>query len=341
MSYDANEKSAAQLQREVELQRTRVESTIDQIQERLSPGQLIDEMLAYTKGGSGEFVSSLQRSVTSNPLPVALIGASLFWLMAKPAGEQSIPVSDQKWDNSINRNRGYSGGSDEEYPIAVIEGSSMLRTGNSTDSAGGTYSEFADATGKKFKAMSDQTGKRAGHFVDDAGNKFRGFINSAGSKVDHFRDDAGNLIDDATSWASHTWQQAQDKVEEARSSVESSGEAANSKIGETSDKLRHQADKLNQTILTQFRDQPLVGGALAFAVGAALAAALPHTSQEDALLGEAADALKTKAGEQAGEVMSEGKAKAEEIYGQVSDKAADLYGQVKDGLTEALGTGRA
>src|ERR1051325_4181685 len=82
-------KSAAELQREIELQRTQVEDRIDQIQQKLSPGQIVDELMAYTKGGGGEFISTLQRQVTANPLPVALLGVSLAWLMAKPQGNSS------------------------------------------------------------------------------------------------------------------------------------------------------------------------------------------------------------------------------------------------------------
>src|SRR6187551_2337753 len=105
MAYDSDNKSSAELQREIELQRTRVESTIDQIQEKLSPGQLVDELLAYTKGGGGEFVASLQRNVTANPLPVALLGVSLAWLMAKPAGAATAADqpgtirTDRHWDD--------------------------------------------------------------------------------------------------------------------------------------------------------------------------------------------------------------------------------------------------
>ncbi|HLV84119.1 MAG TPA: DUF3618 domain-containing protein, partial [Devosia sp.] len=47
MAYES-EKSSAELQRELEMQRSRVEDTIDEIQQKLSPGQLVDEMLAYT-----------------------------------------------------------------------------------------------------------------------------------------------------------------------------------------------------------------------------------------------------------------------------------------------------
>jgi ElaB/YqjD/DUF883 family membrane-anchored ribosome-binding protein len=341
MAYDSEQKNSAELQREVELQRSRVESTIDQIQERLSPGQLIDELLAYTKGGGGEFVANFQRSVTSNPLPVALIGVGLAWLMSKPrTADGNGHDMDRDWDNSINRRRGYDRGYDTEdydddFPLGTISGSSLRRTGSSRDETGRNFSEFTDDAGKKFKVMSDETGKRAGHFVDEAGNRFRGFTDSTGRRIEHFRDEAGNVLDEAAGWASHTWRKARQKLHDARDAVGSRTGMVGSRAGEAGSALRSQADRLNHTIISQFRDQPLVGGALAFAVGAALGAALPRTPQEDELLGEAADAVKAKAGEQAAEIYEQGKEQATKLYDKANEKAGELYGQAKEGLSSA------
>lgn len=343
MAYD-EQKSSADLQREIEMQRARVENTIDQIQEKLSPGQLVDELLAYTKGGGGEFISSLQRNVTANPLPVALLGVSVAWLMAKPAGspEASTIRADRHWDDSINRSRGYTSGTDgdfdeyEKYPVTTISGDSLQRLGHTSDEHGNTYSEFADDAGKKFKALSDEGGKRAGHFVDEAGNRFKGFTNAAGHRVDQFRDEAGNLLDEATGWASHTWQKAREKLQDTRDAMDSQTSAGRDRVAQAGDAVRDQIDNLNQTVLNQFRDQPLVGGALAFALGAALGSALPHTPQEDALMGEAADALKSKVGETAAEVYEEGKEKAADIYADATDRAGQVYQQVKDGIVSAV-----
>ena len=47
MTYD--NKSAAELEREVAEQRSRVESRIGEIKDRLSPGQLLDEALSYAR----------------------------------------------------------------------------------------------------------------------------------------------------------------------------------------------------------------------------------------------------------------------------------------------------
>jgi ElaB/YqjD/DUF883 family membrane-anchored ribosome-binding protein len=336
MSYDSENKSAAELQLELEQQRSRVENTIDEIQQKLSPGQLVDELLAYTKGGGGEFLSSLQQNVTANPLPVALLGVSLAWLMAKPA-TAGAHNDDRDWDRSINSNRGYGSDSDGtyvDYPVATISGNSLRRV-RQMEEDGTRYSEFSDDLGAIYRAPSDTLGRRAGHFADKAGKRFKGFADAAGSRIEQFQDEAGNLLDDATGWASHAWQAAREKLHDARDTVSSVASSGRSKMGGASGQVRDQFGSLNETIMHQFRDQPLVGGALAFAFGAALGSALPHTPQEDAVMGEAAEALREKASEQAHELYEKGREKVAELHETATAKGGELYQQAKDGLERA------
>ncbi|MGV3650300.1 MAG: DUF3618 domain-containing protein [Devosia sp.] len=338
MATNENGKTAAEIEREIDSQRARVENTIDELQQRLSPGQLVDELLAYTKGGGGEFVSGLQKTVTANPLPVALLGVSLAWLMAKPNG--TVPATDyrgtdQRWDDSINTRRGYGTADEIDYPLATISGSSLTRVGHTADDRGRHYSEFADESGKRWRALADKTGNRAGHFMDDAGNRFKGFTDATGQQVKHFRDEAGNLFEDASGWASHTFEDARAALHDARDRVREQADRLGERAQDAGDQLRQQADRLNRTILSQFRDQPLVGGALAFAVGAALGAALPHTRQEDKVLGEAADAVKAKAVEEAHSLYQDGKAKAETLYAEAGEKLSELHDEVKSGIQQS------
>jgi vacuolar-type H+-ATPase subunit H len=345
MANDSDHKSAAELQREVEQQRSRLEDRIDQIQEKLSPGQLVDELLAYTKGGGGEFISSLQRNVTANPLPVALLGVSLAWLIAKPASTTpSTHSDDRSWDDSINANRGYGDHEDyEDYPVAIIAGSSLQRVTHRADDQGSHYSEFLDDAGKKYRAASDVAGRRAGHFMDETGKRYKGFTNAAGSRIEEFRDEAGNLMDEASGWASHTWQRAREMLHDAQDAINKTSQSGRSHMSSAASGMQNQMGNmqsqlgsLNQTIMSQFRDQPLVAGALAFAAGAAFGAALPHTEQEDKLMGEAADSVKAKAAEQAHDLYDQGREKAQEVYGQAAERASDLYDQVKSGVSEAV-----
>jgi hypothetical protein len=69
---------------EAELDRTRIQmsNTLDELQRKLSPGELFDQTLSYVRSnGGGEFASTLRLTVARNPLPVALVGLGLAWLM--------------------------------------------------------------------------------------------------------------------------------------------------------------------------------------------------------------------------------------------------------------------
>jgi ElaB/YqjD/DUF883 family membrane-anchored ribosome-binding protein len=59
-----------------------MDATLHAIERRLTPGQLVDQGLDYLRHSGGkEFVSNLGHSVQQNPLPVALVGVGLAWLM--------------------------------------------------------------------------------------------------------------------------------------------------------------------------------------------------------------------------------------------------------------------
>ena len=100
--------------------------------------------------------------------------------------------------------------------------------------------------------------------------------------------------------------------------------------------VQHQADQMSRTLMNVLHDQPLVGGALAFAVGAAVASAFPHTRQEDQVFGEAADKLKQQVGSVASDAYDKGKEQVTDAYGKVTDKAAEVYQQAKDGVANSV-----
>lgn len=334
MAYEES-KSSAQLQREVDEQRGRLEDRIDDIQEKLSPGQLIDELMAYTKGGGGELIASLQRNLTANPLPVALLGVSLAWLMAKPVPAATDLDTDVQREDSINARRGNARDLNHDYPVAIISGSSMTRISHKPDESGVHFSEFADEAGKKYRAASDEAGRRAGHFIDETGKQFRGFADSTGKQVEHFRDEVGSVFDEASGWASHGWRQAQSMIGEARDAIRHGAHDSRDKTVQATRAMGAQVNSLNQTIINQFRDQPLVAGALAFAVGATFGSALPHTDQEDELMGDAADAVKARAGEEAEHLYDKGREQAEALYDNASARVSEVYQQAREGVTGA------
>src|SRR3954451_15711571 len=71
------------IERDLEHTRARMDNHLNALQDRLSPGQILDDMMAYFRGSEGaDFTRNLTDNVRSNPLPAALTGIGLTWLMA-------------------------------------------------------------------------------------------------------------------------------------------------------------------------------------------------------------------------------------------------------------------
>ena len=96
------------LEHDIEQTRARLDRTIDQIQGRLSPASIVDEMLGtarQTPAMAGLYDGALA-AVRRNPVPVMLIVAGVGWLVhrvareserrrelaATMAGAESVPV---------------------------------------------------------------------------------------------------------------------------------------------------------------------------------------------------------------------------------------------------------
>jgi len=322
---NGSDKTAAELEREISRDRQRIEDKLNAIQDRLTPGQMVDELLGYMKArGGAEYFANLGHAAKTNPLPLALMGVSMAWLMASPAQRSNGRAHDRSDESDI-------------YPLATVTGS-IRRTRPAYTENGLSYSEFVDDTGKQFKALTDETGRRAGYFMDDAGRYFRGFADAAGRQIHDIRDETGALFDQASGWASDTWRAAKDSIRGMGDSFSGTAGKVRESSSSAMDSLRQQSGNMSDMIMHQFRDQPLVGGALAFAVGAALGAALPHTRQEDEMLGETADDIRHKAANQASEMIDKGGRVARDVYDKAVAVAADVHDAAKDRiLEEALG----
>lgn len=315
----SSEKSSAEIQREIEADRQRIGDRIDAIQERMSPGQLMDEAIAYAKNsGSGEYLSNLGQAMKTNPLPVALMGISLAWLIADRAKHEGRPSSAAF-----------------QHPLTTVHGR-LRRMGPPEGEGEARFSHFTDDSGRRWKALTDDAGARAGHFVDEAGASFRGFADASGKTIDHVSDEAGGIMDAASGWASSTWGSVREAASEIGGKAASATTSMSAGVVSAGSAVGGGVADLNASILKHFRDQPLVGGALAFALGAAVGSALPATETEDALVGEEADKAKEAAKAQAGTLLAKGKAVAADAAERAVSVASDVHDTARERMAEEL-----
>jgi hypothetical protein len=76
-----DQKSPERLEQEANQARARLERTVDELSNRLSPGELLDQGLHMVREHGGEFGRTLGNQVKQNPLPLIVTAIGLSWLM--------------------------------------------------------------------------------------------------------------------------------------------------------------------------------------------------------------------------------------------------------------------
>ncbi|MQG94663.1 DUF3618 domain-containing protein [Pseudomonas sp. MN1F] len=68
------------LEQEINAKREHISDLVDALEQRLSPGQMVDRVLAYARGNGGEFFQNLGTTLKNNPVPATLTALGLAWL---------------------------------------------------------------------------------------------------------------------------------------------------------------------------------------------------------------------------------------------------------------------
>ena len=160
--------SSEQLERQTEQSRADVEHTIDELRARLTPGQLVDEILSYTRDGGREFTSNLGRQVTSNPLPVVLIGAGLAWFLLG----RDATAPNGKGFNAGSRHYGSGNG------MSSL-GDAASKAGEAVQDAFGGVRHAAESAGSALSDTAHKIGETTSSAYHSASSKAADLANSA------------------------------------------------------------------------------------------------------------------------------------------------------------------
>lgn len=315
------DKSAAELEREVEAKRAEVEENLDALQDRLSPGQMMDQLFDYAKNGNGaEFTRNLGRSVRDNPIPVALIGAGMAWLMA---GGQRAPYNRRRGSDAGSVGRGWDDDWYDEqhdwdgrFEDDVAFGD-HLTTGNRADTTSDRSSDQGEGLGSKVGDMV----KQAGDMADDAKRQAA----AAGERGRDALSDAGERGRDAL----------RDVGERARDQGRRLRRGARGYRDDIGQRAGRYGRRAKRGFLDTLEEQPLVLGAIGIAVGAALGAALPPTEREDELMGETRDQLKEHAEREGRRQVEQARDVADAAYSAAKSEADRQGLNPETGKTEA------
>lgn len=102
--------TSAELERQAEAARARLADTADELKARMSPGQIMDEVLNQFRGGDGtEMLANLKTQARDNPMALALIGSGMAWLMLGSGPQSGSQSGAHSALQSAGSGRAYPG----------------------------------------------------------------------------------------------------------------------------------------------------------------------------------------------------------------------------------------
>ncbi len=293
MTHEKGRSSAA-IEREVEKRRADLRGTLDQLRYRMTPGQVLDEAWRFARrSGGGSYVRNLGTSVRDNPLPVALVGAGIAWLMSGRGG--GLPgVSRDEYPSASRRFPHPGRDFDEGIPDPVTSLEEDVYVRDDAPEGDGVAQKLMD------KARSA---------VGDAAHSARDAAYSAG---DSLSETAGRAVEGLG--------RARGTAGERASAFGRDVSRRGQRLGRSALQTGRDAQ---ERALRLAEEQPVTLVIAGIALGALLGAAFRSTPAESRLMGEASDRVKDQATNLAEQGINEAAAAAGRTYDAVKEEAQE------------------
>jgi ElaB/YqjD/DUF883 family membrane-anchored ribosome-binding protein len=298
------ERSPAEIEQEIELARADMDDTLDAIQRKLSPGQLIDQAVDHFRswrqsGGetASDYVAAMDEAVRRNPIAATLVGVGLGWLMLS-SGEPRRGAGLERHNVDYSRTDALRG----EYGGGGL--------GESLEDWGEETAERAGGMAQRAKERMGEIAHRAREHVRGAGESLRGGRDRMSEMGQDMRERGHRYAD---------------MGDDLRGRSQGFGRMA-----------RDQAERARNSLGHLLEEQPLVIGALGLAIGAMVAASLPATRREDELFGETRDALMHRAEETASEQAERARQVAQSTVEHARDAAEETIEKARHSAEEGI-----
>ena len=334
-----------ELEERLEHTRAEIDDTLAQIERKLTPGEILDETIEYLRyHGPGPFVTELAEQLKERPLPAALSVVGAAWA-TKQAASIAVTLARRPLPVVLTAvgvawfMMAADAGDDEDFDtwrrddeVGTDPGATLRRFGRKLRGGAARVKEAAADTFEKIHdttaASAATAGEVAENLRDTAQRATRAAGDVASSATERVETTASHLADSAAGAAAglkHAATEAFDATREAaRSAAHSGGRMAESARGaarmafDSSSRVAHSAREATARggertmqaateLEATIRRHPLVTAMLLAAVGGVVAAMLPTTEREDALIGEKAEQLKDTAWQTARDQLERGK----------------------------------
>ncbi|HZD11832.1 MAG TPA: DUF3618 domain-containing protein, partial [Candidatus Binatia bacterium] len=331
MDNTDNIQDPARLEQEIEETRRDMAETLDTIQERLDPqrikseaerriedavGRAKDEVEDATIGRVRDMTdkatykakswrSNLVNTIKDNPVPAALVGVGLGWLIMEGSGEDGGYRSSRRYDE-------YVYDSDYDY-------------GNYSRSDYGDYRSSDVPYEGRYRGTVEGTGQ------EDIRDRVEGATDEARQRAESLRREASERIDrmteDVRSRAESWRDEATDEMHQLR-------DEARQRTRELETRARREGQQVQRSMKHMMRENPLAVGAAALALGVVVGWTLPATDTENRLVGEYRDDFVEQARSEAENVARKAQSAAKEAFEDVKEETKSAAKQAADEVSQ-------
>lgn len=192
-TYSAeSHKDPAQLEREIDQKRNHIEGIVKALENKLTPGEIFEEVLQMGKGGSRQMAGSLASTIKANPMPSLVTAVGLLWLYSSSRNSGSPIVTsgvgintaatsstttyatdtstttlstDQGYGSGQNYNAGQNYGAGHSSGPGLRESASQ-KLGSAKDAVGSKLGSAKETVSQKTSAAADTVKQRASQASD-------------------------------------------------------------------------------------------------------------------------------------------------------------------------------
>jgi Protein of unknown function (DUF3618) len=346
-AHAAHPPTSADYQREAEHTRRRLALNLDELSDRLTPGQVFDEMLTYSRAGGGTFFRAFSNAMRENPLPSLMIGAGCVMFLSGKMGLMSARANGEPARAEPGEPYGFSTSSASGGRLSETAGRVSDAAGRVSDAAG----RIADSATSSAQTAAASVSASMANAADATRRQTSDLLAGAVETAKHASAAAGDTAGSAADAIRNVAHSARDvgaaAVTGAASSVRDTAASMGGRIadmsggfGDIADRTRRQTGDMvrqsRETATSFISEQPLLCAAIGIAIGATLATVLPSSSAEDKLMGETSDAVKDAAQRTGSQAMESAKNVASKVV-ERAQTAAKEEGLSVSGVAEAAG----
>ncbi|REC94727.1 DUF3618 domain-containing protein [Kushneria indalinina] len=276
-------RSPEEIEADINKTRSHLDDTLSDFQERFSSDHMMHSAMEYVKSDSAkDYFSNLGRSVRDNPMPAALIGVGIGWLIyssnSSGSGRGDVPT---RFNDKRQKRARHAAAETEPQTHEYDELYDEPLFDEPLYSEGASIDQHRQ--GQSSSGSDGGLRQRASDALHGAGDRARSIKGGAGERAHNMKSGAGDRMQ-------RMKQGSSDRLHDASSRARDTGSWLSD--------LAH--------------DNPVATGALGLAAGALLGSLLPASRAEQRAMGDTRDQLVDRASEMGSEQMDRASEKAQE-----------------------------